>query len=117
MKLYVIKVILSTLTIIGVVELSKRAGAFWGGVLASLPITSLLVFIWLYIDGADARPIAALSWSIFWLVLPSLTLFAALPFFLKRGWNFPPALGLSVAVMVAAYLVTAAIVRRFGIQI
>jgi hypothetical protein len=117
MKLYVIKVIFSTLTIVGVVELSKRAGAFWGGVLASLPLTSLLVFVWLYIDAADTRPIAALSWSIFWLVLPSLTLFAAMPFFLKRGWTFPPALGLSLLIMVVAYLITAAIVRRFGIQI
>lgn len=116
-RLYVIKVILLTLTVIGVVELSKRARPFWGEVLASLPLISLLVFIWLYIDGADTRPIAALSRSIFWLVLPSLTLFAAMPLFLKRGWNFPPALGLSVVLMVAAYLVMATVVRRVCIHI
>jgi hypothetical protein len=117
MKLYALKVLLTTLTIVGVTELSKRVGNFWGGVLASLPLTSLLAFVWLYDDTGDVRSISGLSWSIFWLVLPSLTLFAALPFFLKRGWNFPVALSSAVAVMAFAYLLTAAVVRRFGVQI
>jgi uncharacterized membrane protein (GlpM family) len=117
MKLYVIKVLLTTLTVVGVVELSKRAGTFWGGLLASLPLTSLIVFVWLYADTGNNQEIAALSWSIFWLVLPSLILFVALPLFLKRGFSFPLALTLGLALMACAYVLTAAIVRRFGIHI
>lgn len=117
MVLYVIKVLISALTIVGVTEITKRAGSFWGGVLASLPLTSLLVFVWLYRDTRNPGMIASLSWSIFWMVLPSLTLFISLPLLLKRGVSFPIALGTGLAVMIAAYLLTALIVRRFGVQI
>jgi uncharacterized membrane protein (GlpM family) len=115
--LYVLKVFLSAVVIVGVTELSKRANSFWAGVLASLPLVSLLAFIWLYVETKDNDKIISLSWSIFWLVIPSLSLFATLPMLLKRGLNFPLALGLAMLVMIAAYLVTAAVLRRFGVNI
>lgn len=117
MTLYVLKVLISALVIVGVTELSKRGGTFWGGVLASLPLTSLLAFVWLYGETGESARVAALSWSIFWLVIPSLTLFIALPVLLKRGVAFAFALPISIGVMVAAYLVTAAILKRFGVSI
>ena len=117
MALYLLKVLISAVVIVAVTEISKRGGTFWGGVLASLPLTSLLVFVWLYRETGDIARIAALSWSIFWLVLPSLTFFVALPVLLKRGLPFATAMTISLLVMIAAYLATAAIVRRFGISI
>ena len=117
MTLYILKVLVSALIIVAVTEVAKRGGTFWGGVLASLPLTSLLAFCWLYGETGDSARIAALSWSVFWLVLPSLTLFVALPLFLRAGFGFPAALGLALAVMIACYLATAAILRRFGIEI
>jgi uncharacterized membrane protein (GlpM family) len=117
MTLYLLKVLISALVIVAVTELSKRGGTFWGGVLASLPLTSLLAFIWLYAETRDATRVAALSWSILWLVIPSLTLFLALPLLLKRGIGFAVALPTSVALMVVAYLVTAAVLKRFGVTI
>jgi hypothetical protein len=117
MWLYVLKVLISAVLIVAVTELSKRGGTFWGGVLASLPLTSVLAFLWLYRDTHDAAKISALSWSIFWLVLPSLTLFVALPLLLKRGIAFPLSLLVSIAIMVAAYLGTASVLRRFGVAI
>ncbi len=85
MTQYLIKVLVSATLIVAVTELSKRGGTFWGGVLASLPLTSLLAFIWLYADTRNAAQISELSWTIFWLVLPSLTLFVTLPVLLNRG--------------------------------
>jgi uncharacterized membrane protein (GlpM family) len=117
MTLYLLKVLISALVIVAVTELSKRGGTFWGGVLASLPLTSLLAFIWLYAETRDATRVAALSWSVLWLIIPSLTLFVALPLLLKRGIGFAVALPTSVALMVAAYLVTAAVLKRFGVTI
>ena len=117
MTQYVIKVLISALVIVGVTELSKRAGTFWGGVLASLPLTSLLAFIWLYRDTHDPAAIASLSWAILWFVVPSLTLFVALPLLLRFGFGFPVALTCAVLIATVAYLATAVIVRRFGIEI
>jgi hypothetical protein len=117
MTLYILKVAISALVIVAVTELSKRGGTFWGGVLASLPLTSLLAIMWLYGETRDAARVAALSWSIFWLVIPSLTLLAVLPLLLKRGIAFALALPVSLTVMIAAYFVTAAILKRFGVTI
>lgn len=117
MTQYLIKVLVSAIIIVAVTEVTKRGGTFWGGVLASLPVTSLFAFIWLYAETRNAAQISSLSTAIFWLVLPSLTLFITLPVLLNRGVAFPLALTIALGVMVAAYLATAALVSRFGIKI
>ena len=117
MTQYIIKVLVSAVIVVAVTEVSKRGGTFWGGVLASLPVTSLLAFIWLYEDTRNAAQISSLSTAIFWLVLPSLTLFITLPVLLNRAVTFPLALSIALAVMVAAYLATAALVSRLGIKV
>lgn len=99
---YVVKIIATAAIVVVVAELAKRS-SFWGAVLASLPLTSLLAFIWLYTDTGNSQSVAALSSSIFWLVLPSLLLFVALPLLLRSGVSFWPSLGLASAATVAAY--------------
>jgi uncharacterized membrane protein (GlpM family) len=117
MTLYILKVLISALVIVAVTELSKRGGTFWGGILASLPLTSLLALVWLYGETRDAVKIASLAWSIFWLVLPSLTFFVALASLLRRGFGFGVALGNALLIMVTAYLLCAAVLKRFGVAI
>ncbi len=46
--------------------------------IASLPVTSLLAFIRLYLETGDGLKVAALSWQIIGLVIPSLAFFAVL---------------------------------------
>ena len=114
---YALKVVLSAMIIVGVTELSKRVAPLWAGVLASLPLISLLSFIWLYAETRDSAKVAALSWNVFWLVLPSLSFFAALPWLLKKQWSFASAMAVSVLVMIGCYLVTAIVIRKFGVSI
>ena len=76
-----IKVLLTAVLVVAISEAAKRSTLF-GGILASLPLTSLLAFIWLYGETGDTGKIASLSVSIFWYVLPSLVLFIALPMLL-----------------------------------
>ena len=106
----ILKFGISAAVLVAVSEFSKRSSLV-GGLLASLPLTSLLAMMWLWRDTHDAAKISALSTSIFWLVLPSLVLFIALPLFLKRGVAFWPALGVSTIVMLSAY---GAMVFAFG---
>ena len=115
--LYVLKVLISALVIVAVTELSKRGGSFWGGLLASLPITSVLALAWLYRDTGDVEKVVDLSRSILWLVVPSLSLFAVLPQLLRRGVAFPLAIAGSLLIMSVAYLLVAVTVRRFGVAI
>jgi DNA-binding transcriptional LysR family regulator len=59
-------------------EIARRYPG-WGGLVASLPLTSLLAMIWLYRDSGDPERVAALSTGAFWFILPSLPLFFVLP--------------------------------------
>lgn len=68
---YLLKVLLSSVTIVAISEISKRSTTV-GSILASVPLVSLLAFVWMYIDTKDTTKIAELSQGIFWLVIPSL---------------------------------------------
>jgi uncharacterized membrane protein (GlpM family) len=116
MGYYVLKVMLSAVLIVLISEIAKRS-SFIGGLLASLPVVSLLAFVWLYLDTRNVEKVADLSYSIFWLVLPSLTLFLALPWLLRKTGNFPLSLGLAVAVMLASYGLMLLALRHFDIEL
>jgi hypothetical protein len=102
MLYYSLKILLSVSVIVAVSEIAKRSSLL-GALLASLPLTSLLAFVWLYQDTGDVQKVASLSSGIFWLVLPSLPLFLILPWLLKAGWGFWLSLGTAILVMAACY--------------
>ena len=116
MTYYLIKLFLSAAVIVAVTEVSKRSSLV-GGLLASLPLTSLLAMVWLYMDTKDAGKVRALSTSILWLVLPSLVLFMVLPLLLKRGVNFYASVGLAMLAMLGSYGGMLALLPRFGIKL
>ncbi len=97
---FLIKTFLTALIVAGTSELARRSTLFAAAVV-SLPLTSILAFIWLYHDTGDKHKVAELSTSIFWLVIPSLLFFLAFPWLIKTGLGFAPAL-LSACVLMAA---------------
>ena len=115
MTYYLIKVVVSAVIIVLVSEVAKRSSLL-GGLIASLPLVSILAFIWLYLDTRSLDKVAGLSFSIFWLVLPSLTLFLALPWLLARSGNFYLSLGGAIVVMLACYLAMVLVLKQLGIE-
>jgi hypothetical protein len=114
MVYYALKVIVTALVIVAISEIAKRSTAF-AALVAAVPLTSLLAFIWLHFEAAPTETIANLATEIFWLVLPSLVLFLVFPFLLHRGLAFWSSLGISVAATVACYLGLLPLFRRVGI--
>jgi hypothetical protein len=114
MLYYAIKVGLSASVIVAITEIAKRSSGF-AALLAALPLTSLLAFIWMYVEGATPARIAEFSSQIFWLVLPSLVLFLLLPLLIKQGMGFWLSLILSSAATTACYLAMLPVLRKFGI--
>ena len=108
------KIIVTALLVTAIAEIAKRS-TFAAAVLASIPLTSLLAMTWLYLDTGDAEQVANLSIGIFWLVLPSLALFIALPLLLRAGWPFSASLLASAALTVVCYLAMVALLKRLGI--
>ena len=113
---YAIKITLTVAIIVAVSEIAKRS-SFWAAVLASLPLTSLLAFVWLYIDTGNTQRVVALSYGIFWLVIPSLLLFVLFPLFLRAGWSFWLSLGISSAATASAYFGMVWLLGRLGINV
>ena len=116
MNYYLIKIIITTILIVAISEISKRS-SFIGAILASVPLVSLLAMIWLYNDTKDISKVSELSIGIFWLVLPSLALFVSLPVLLKQGINFYLSLTLSIAITAVCYFLMIFILERFGIKL
>src|SRR5512139_1925045 len=112
---YALKIALSALVVVAVAEIAKRSN-FWAAALASLPLTSVLAFVWLYLDTGDTAKVAALSGSIFWLVLPSLLLLL-LPVLLRHGWGFWASLAVSSAATALAYLGAIKLLGALGIRL
>ncbi|MDH4216398.1 MAG: DUF3147 family protein [Gallionella sp.] len=116
MLYYVIKIAVSALLILAISEIAKRHSGF-AALVASLPLTSLLAFIWLHLESTPTERIADLSMQIFWLVIPSLILFLVFSFMIRHGMNFWASLAVSVAATVCGYLAFLPLLRRFGITI
>jgi hypothetical protein len=114
MLYYAVKVLLSAVLIVFVTELAKRS-TLAGALVASLPLTSVLAFVWLYWDTRDAAKVADLSIDIFWLVIPSLALLVALPLLIRLGWDFWSSLFAAMAVTIVCYGATVVVLRRFGV--
>lgn len=113
---FALKVALTTVIIVAVSEIAKR-NSFWAAALASLPLTSLLALIWLYIETGNIQKVIALSQGIFWLVIPSLLLFVLLPLLLRAGWGFWASLSASSAATAAAYFGMVWILGRLHINV
>lgn len=116
MLYYILKIAVTTLLIVLISEIAKRS-SFWGAVLASIPLISVLAMVWLYVETKDIAKISALSTSVFWLVLPSLVLFILLPVLLKQGLHFYLSLSLSLLVTVACYWVTVLVLQHYGVKL
>lgn len=99
---FLLKTLITALIVAAVSELARRYSLL-AAALASLPLTSILAFIWIYYDTRDAQKVAELSWSVLWLVIPSLLFFVMFPLLIKAGFKFAPALILSCLIMSAGY--------------
>ncbi|WAK00308.1 DUF3147 family protein [Methylobacter sp. YRD-M1] len=116
MSYTIIKVLITSLLIVAIAELSKRSSLI-GALLASLPLTSVLAMFWLYIDTHDAGRVADLATGIFWLVLPSLVFFVSLPLLLKTGLNFYLSMVLALSATVGCYFIMILILKYCGVKL
>ena len=116
MSYYLLKIVITTVLIVVISEIAKRS-SFVGAILASIPLVSVLALTWLYIDTKDVTKVSALSTSVFWLVIPSLALFIALPILLKQGVNFYLSISISIAITITCYWLMVYVLNIFGIKL
>lgn len=116
MTYYLIKLFLSAGVIVTVTEIAKRNNAA-ASIIHSLPLTSLLAFIWLYVETKDSALIGRHAFGTFWFVLPTLPMFVVMPWLIKKLGGFWPAFGVGIVGTVILYFLTMRLLKMAGVEL
>ena len=111
-----VKAVISGVIVAAVSDVAKRYPGL-GGLIASLPLVSVLGMIWLWHDKPDAANMAAHSTGTFWFVLPSLPMFLLIPTLLRAGWPFWLTLVAACALTVVLYSTMIWVGPRLGLRL
>ncbi|MBA6292230.1 DUF3147 family protein [Colwellia sp. MB3u-70] len=109
------KYFITAVVVILVSELAKRSDRL-GGLVAALPLVTVLTLVWLYLDNQSPEKIANHAWYTFWYVVPTLPMFLAFPLLLPR-LGFWLTLVSCVVITMTCFGVFALVMRRFGINL
>ncbi|MBA6297801.1 DUF3147 family protein [Colwellia sp. MB02u-9] len=115
MSWIITKYFITAAVVILVSELAKRSDRL-GGLVAALPLVTVLTLVWLYLDNQSPEKIANHAWYTFWYVVPTLPMFLAFPLLLPR-LGFWLTLVSCVVITMACFGVFALVMRRFGINL
>lgn len=115
MYYYITKIVITTLLIVLISEITKRSSLV-GALLAAVPLVSILAMTWMYIDTNTSNTAVEFSNKIVWLIAPSMTLFIVFPILIKKGIHFYPSMAISVASTIIAYYLMILILEKFGIK-
>ena len=96
-------------------EIAKRSDKL-GGLIAALPLVTVLTLIWLFIENQSSEKIANHAWYTFWYVVPTLPMFLAFPWLLKR-YSFWSTLGISIVITLVCFYLFAKLVKCWGIEL
>jgi F0F1-type ATP synthase assembly protein I len=111
----IIKYLLTSAIVVAVSEFAKRSDRL-GGLIAALPLVTLLALVWLHLENQSEQKIANHAWYTFWYVLPTLPMFLAFPLLLPR-LGFWATLLACTAITLLCFAGFALAVRRFGIEL
>ena len=112
----IVKILLTAVIIVIVTKvqlINDRVSAL----LIALPFTSLLAMIWMHTEKQSTTRIANHAEGTFWFVIPTLPMFLVLPYLLRNGWGFWPALLANCLMTVALFWLTVFVLRKFGIDL
>ncbi|MEZ0238060.1 MAG: DUF3147 family protein [Methylophilaceae bacterium] len=115
MSWLITKYLLTAGVVVLVSEIAKRSDKL-GGLVAALPLVTILALIWLYVEDQPTAKIANHAWYTFWYVVPTLPMFLVFPVLLPRI-GFWPSLLACVILTLICFGIWALVLRRVGIEL
>jgi len=115
----IVKYLITAAIVVAVSEAAKRMDKL-GALIASLPLVTILALIWIYVESKDAESTEKLAnhaWYTFWYVIPTLPMFLVVPKMLRAGQNFWLVLGTYCIGSICIFLITALILKKFGVEL
>ena len=107
------KALISGVIVAAASEVARRNPG-WGGLIASLPMTSMLALLWLWRDSQDPLRAADFLIGSSLYVIASLPAFGLMALLLRRGFGIAPTLLGGAALAIVGYLLLQLAGRRFG---
>jgi len=96
-----IKLAVTLGVIVTCVRISGRMPTM-GGLIATMPLTSLIVFLWLASDHPGDYPLLGeYTRGVLWGIIPTILFFGAVLGGLRKGWPLPAVVGAGFAVWLA----------------
>ncbi|TGK01408.1 DUF3147 family protein [Leptospira langatensis] len=114
--LYLILKYLTTAALVVLISEIARRNDRIGGLIAALPIVTLLTLLWLKFEDAGEEKISNHAYYTFWFVLPTLPMFLVFPK-LNLLFGFWIALALSVVLTIVLFFMFVLVLNRFGIKL
>jgi F0F1-type ATP synthase assembly protein I len=111
-----IKALISGAIIAAASEVARRNPG-WGGLIASLPLVSMLALVWLWRDTHDPARAADFLMGSTLYVIASLPAFGLMVLLLRKGAGFAPALAAGVLMAMAGYVLLMWAGRRWGLPV
>jgi uncharacterized membrane protein (GlpM family) len=110
-----IKYLVTAAVVMLVSEAAKRSDQL-GGLIAALPLVTVLTLIWLQIERQSGEKIANHAWYTFWYVIPTLPMFLAFPMLYEK-MGFWPTLIICVIGTMLFFAIFAFVMKRFGVNL
>jgi F0F1-type ATP synthase assembly protein I len=115
MSYLIIKYLITAAVVVSVSEFAK-ANDKLGGLVAALPLVTVLTLIWLFVENQPNSKIANHAYYTFWYVIPTLPMFLLFPYLLPRIGFWPTLLSCIVFTLVIFYGY-ANVLKGFGIDL
>ena len=112
----IIKSLISGLMIGIISEIARKLPGL-GGLIASLPLISILGILWLWQDTGNQYRIIQHSYATLFFVIPSLPFFIILPICIKNDISFWNSIVISCSVTILLYIFMIKISSFFGIKV
>ena len=111
----IIKTLISAMIIVIVSEIAKKY-TWTAAIVVSLPLTSVLAFLWLYWDTKNTQKVIELSYSTMVMTIPSFVFFIVLPLLLKFKKNFILSIIISIISTAIAYSIFMFVIKRYNLN-
>ncbi len=111
----IFKYVITAGLVVLISEAAKRSDKL-GGLIAALPLVTVLTLIWLFMENQSTEKIANHAWYTFWYVVPTLPMFLAFPWLIKR-FSFWSTMGISNIVTLVTFYIFAKLIKSWGIEL
>ena len=114
--LYIVTKYLITAAVVVLISEFAKTSDKLGGLIAALPMVTVLTLIWLYIEQQPATKIGNHAYYTFWYVIPTLPMFLLFPYLLPKLGFWLTLISCVIFTLVIFYGY-AMLLKQFGIQL